>query len=158
MEKLPEIEIIGNTELIPLDEKISYAGIGFIFDDEIEVCTNLFNFLAQATLNDCDFGFIDINISETDLLTLKSGIVQSDIHIYVFLPNRKNTIEATNLAEIGKIISELSSGKSIVFILNKNSMVLSGLNPDLYYILPDTSIPALISCIVSISGRNLENS
>ena len=157
MEKLPELKIIGNNTLIPIDEKISFTGIGFLFEDEIETCANLFNFLAQATQNNCDFGFVDLNINSEDLLTLKSGIEQSDIFIFVMLPSNKEFYGKDSHEKIQQIIRELSSYKPIILILNNNSAGFSSLNPDLCFILPDSSFPSLASCIISISGRSLEN-
>ncbi|TAL69749.1 MAG: glycoside hydrolase family 3 protein [Bacteroidetes bacterium] len=153
---IKSISIFGNRELIPIREKISIGGFAFIPDDDIQPGVLFFKMFAQALDNDCDFGFINDEISGEDLQSLKEGVSKSDIILLAFFYRAKaykSTINVTD--KIKHIVSELSENKKTIAVLFGNPYLKETINADTYLLTYSDSLPSIAASIVTLSGRQL---
>jgi hypothetical protein len=154
---LPNIITEGDSSLLPLDETAQVTGFSFVVSEDSSAAITFFNFLAQSIQNDCDFGFIDEDISEHDLASIQSGITGSQIVLYIFFSKDDLNLSSQKKAEINSVIDKLSINKKIIIISNHNDIAGLRKDSDTIIIIPDLEIPSLASLIVKLSGRNADS-
>jgi beta-glucosidase-like glycosyl hydrolase len=149
------IEKIGDTTLLPIGEKSIFAGFGFIESDrEFRSASRFFTMLAQATENDCDFGYINSEITESDLDELKSGTESADLYIFtIYLRGIDFSQREEKLSKINKIIDKLSGDKKRIIILFGNPYITDYLKSDLFVLTFSDSFSSLAASVVMLSGR-----
>lgn len=151
-----DVKLIGDESLIPLNTSINFGAIGFILTNEIDEVSSFFNYLAQATTNNCDFGFVDLDIRENDIIMLRSGLAEANLTIITLLPLTDIKFDDDTLEKVKNIIRYLSDGKKLILIVNNYSQHFN-INSELTIILPDTKPISIISGIMKITGRELES-
>ncbi|MCL5992180.1 MAG: glycoside hydrolase family 3 protein [Bacteroidetes bacterium] len=153
---MKSISIFGNGTLIPIQEKIPIGGFAFILDDDIQPGALFFKMLAQALDNDCDFGFINDEISDEDLKSFKEGIAFADILLLAFFYRAKAYKGTVNITDkIKKIVTDLSEGKKTIAVLFGNPYVKDVINADTYLLTYSDSLPSIAASIVKLSGMHL---
>jgi beta-N-acetylhexosaminidase len=151
------LEISGDENLIPINEKFRVGGFAFLQTDDIETPSNFFRILAQAIENDCDFGFIDKNILEKDLTALKEGIQYADILVFAFFFRPSAYHSLTIPEEIMKAYKTLSEGKKTIAVLFGNPYLKDSIKADLIISPFSDSLPSIAAAILKLSGREIFN-
>ncbi|OGU11988.1 MAG: hypothetical protein A2X61_12370 [Ignavibacteria bacterium GWB2_35_12] len=153
---MKSISVIGNNSLLPIQKKLSIGGFAFIPDDDIQPGALFFKMLAQALDNDCDFGFINDEISDGDLKSLKEGIKNADIMLLAFFYRAKAYKGTVNITDkIKNIVSELSEGKKTIAVLFGNPYLKDVIMTDTYLLAYSDSLPSIAASIVKLSGMQL---
>ncbi|MBI5326222.1 MAG: glycoside hydrolase family 3 protein [Ignavibacteriae bacterium] len=153
---IKSVSVIGESMLIPIKEKLTIGGFAFIQDDDIQPGVLFFKMLAQALENDCDFGFINEEISEDDLNSFKEGIEKSDIILLAFFYKAKAYKGTVNLTEkIRQIAGEISKNKKTIIVLFGNPYLKDVIQGDTYLLTYSDSLPSIAASIVTLSGRQL---
>jgi beta-N-acetylhexosaminidase len=150
------LTIEGDKSLIPIKEKVIIAGFAVIQDDDIDSASMFFRILAQALDNDCDFAYIDEDISTEQLQTMKDGVKDADIIIFALFYKAKaykgNAGVSSNLRDI---LNELSAGKKSVIVLFGNPYIKDEILADTFILTYSDSLPSIAASIVTLSGRQL---
>jgi len=150
------LEIWGDEQLIPINEKYRIGGFAFLQTDDIDTPTSFFRILGQAIENDCDFGFIDKNIQENDLLALKFGIQNADIMLFAFFFKPSAYKSMTVPDEIINAYKTLSEGKKKIAILFGNPYLKDSIDANLIISPFSDSLPSIAATILKLSGRKMD--
>lgn len=153
---LNAIDTFNDDSLIPIREKAKVGGIAFLQnDDDLDISTMFFKILAQAIPNDCDFGFINQNIKEKDLSSLKSGMGDSDIMIFAFFfkPTAYQSLSIPK--KIQNAYKYLSKDKKKIAIFFGNPYLIDEIKADLIISPYSDTLPSIAATILKLSGREV---
>lgn len=152
------LEVIGDKSLIPITDEKSFAAFAVSQDDDIESGSIFFRMMAQALENECDFGFLNHEISDSDIEALKSGISKADVLIFAFFFKSKAYSLNFELSDkIKRIQKELSSGRPIISILFGNPYLNEIVEYDTLIRTFSDSLSSIAATALKFSGRTLDN-
>ena len=147
-------EVIDDKKLIPIKEDSIISGFAVV-DDDIENPSLFFKMLAQAIDNDCDFGFIDENITKNEIESLKKDIIYSDLIIICFFNKPKSYKGNLDYNEkFLELIDWLCIGKNRINVIFGNPYLKEKIIGDSLVLTYSDSLPSLASAIIKLSGRN----
>jgi beta-N-acetylhexosaminidase len=147
------LRMFGNENILPFKEYHQIAGFAFMQTDDIDMPSMFFKILAQAVENDCDFGFIDKDIQENDLFSLKHGIKNADIMVFAFF-FKPSAFQKLQVPEsIMNAYKSLSEGKKTIAVLFGNPYLKDSIEADLIISPFSDSLPSVAATIMKLSGR-----
>jgi len=142
---------------LPIDSHKQYAAFSIIQNDyDIQAASRFFTLLAQATENDCDYAYLDGNISDDEIIKIKDNITEAKYVIFAIFSKGRAYQGSIQLSEkIIDIIEKISNGR-------KNYIVVFGY-PYFSKQLPFTNIiygfsdsfPTIAAAIMKLTGREL---
>ncbi len=152
---LSAIEIKGKVELLPIKESAVIAGLALVQKDEdVRSASRFFTMFAQALENDCDFGFIDENITDDQVNDLRENLKDAGIIILpVFYKSRGYAGSVDVPERMADILKKLSIGKESIIILLGNPYLDDMLEGDLTIKTYSDSFASLAAAVVKLSGR-----
>jgi uncharacterized protein YlzI (FlbEa/FlbD family) len=150
-----EIEIYDPNNLLPLSDDLQIACFGIPVSEELDDYINVFGYIAQAFKGDIDFGFIDSEISKTDLEIISNSIINSDLVFFILIANSDNN-DVFDFERYHDVFRDLSNGKKIVFISNIGSVV-DKIQSDIKITIKDSTEDSLASVIINILGKDSED-
>ena len=152
------VEIVGDKELLPLEENKNIAGFAFMQDEDLEPGIFFFRMLGQAIENDCDFAFLDDNMSDNEIDSMIEQIKSAEILIFAFFYRAKAYKSNINASQrIKEIVNKLSYNRPILAVILGNPYLKEEISANTYILTYSDSLPSIASAILALSGRNLEN-
>ncbi len=150
---LETLEIKGDKSLIPVKNNQQIAGFAFLQNGNVNSATLFFQYLAQAIENDCDFGFVNKNISDSDVLAFKQGIKFAEIIIlaFYFKPTPYESFKIPD--RIIEVARKLSIGKKIILINFGNPYANIDITADLTIKTFSDSMPSMAATVIKLSGK-----
>ena len=149
---------LANQNMIPLPEKSNYAGLAYIQKDEdLQTASRFFTMLAQATENDCDFGFWDNSLTEENIEDYKSNLGTSEFYVFpVFVKGRGNGGDIAISDRLNEFFEKIAGNKPKIVILCGNPYLEIKLNPSDNLIKTySDSFSSLAACVMKLSGREI---
>lgn len=148
------IEISGNKKLIPIPEEIRFAGFALVQDEDLEKPSLFFKILAQAVENDCDFGYIDDNISKEEIDKLLESIGKVDLLVFAFFYKAKAYSGSVELSDkLRMIVDNISNRTKSIAVFFGNPYLAEKINSDLKMNTFSDSLPSIAASILYLSGR-----
>ena len=142
-------------DLIPIiNENISISGFAILKNVELEPPTLFFRILSQTLENNLNFGFLDFDISDPELQSLKDGCADDDLAIFAFFIDPSLNFELEEIIKINKIISALSEKKKSIAICFGTMENYQEIKTDSKLFLFSNSLPSIAASILCLSGRN----
>ncbi|GAB1370681.1 glycoside hydrolase family 3 protein [Candidatus Kapaibacterium sp.] len=149
------IDLKGDKTVIPIDDKINFAGFAFIEKDkDFRSASRMFTMLAQATENDCDFAYINSEIDDEQLSEYKKGIQEANIVIFT-INLRSIPIKEFNekIQSLNTLMKDISTGKKRIIINYGNPSYSDYFDADLHINTFSDSFSSLAASIVMLTGR-----
>lgn len=149
------LKINNNNAVFPIAENVNFAGIAFLQQDkDLRTATRFFTMLSQAIENDCDYGFVNDNLSSDDLILLKNGIKDAEILVFaVFLKAVAYDGRTDLYMRAAEIFENLSQGKKSIVIFFGNPYFADVFEADAKIWTFSDSFPSLASVVIELSGR-----
>lgn len=144
----------GDKSILPLSESTPIVAFANVAGEDLEKPVEFFRYLAQNFTNDIDFGFIDENISQHDLEAIKSGIDKADVVIFLVLFGSKKSVFNEDLLPV---FDALTGKRKSILISNKHIDIKNTDGINLFMQMPDLSEISMVSAIIELSGKNIEN-
>ncbi|MFA6572139.1 MAG: glycoside hydrolase family 3 N-terminal domain-containing protein [Bacteroidota bacterium] len=150
------IEIHGDKELIPLPEKNSILGFAVLQGEDIQPPTLFFKYLAQSIDNNCEFGFIDENISNEELNVLIKDTSKNEIVLLAFFYRARAYQGSVGASDrLIEIVNKIKNNRPTVCILFGNPYLEESLSADTFMLPYSDSTPSIAASIMYLSGRTL---
>jgi beta-glucosidase-like glycosyl hydrolase len=141
----------GNFALVPLNEEMQFAGFAIIEKDkDIRSASRFFTMLAQASENDCDFGYLDSNINDAEIEELRNNISESELVIFSIF---NKAFTQSQAEKINEIIRKISNGKKTISIIFGNPNYFTAVKSDFNIAAFSDTFPSLAAAILVLSGR-----
>jgi len=136
--------IVGNKKLLPITRFNHIAGLGVLQDGDLDQGASFFRYLSQVTEQDTTFGFIDENISDTEIESLRESIEDCDILIVPIFLRAKSYKGTVGVSEnLNDIIQKLRNGKPLITILFGNPYLQDTIDSDVTMLLYSDSESSL---------------
>ncbi|MEI6091196.1 MAG: glycoside hydrolase family 3 N-terminal domain-containing protein [bacterium] len=141
----------GNKALVPLDDNIQFAGFAIIEKDkDIRSASRYFTMLAQASENDCDFGYINADITDDEIDELRTNISDSELIIFSIF---NKVFSQSKADKINEIIQKMAHGKKTISITFGNPNYYTFVHSDFKIAAFSDTFPSLAAAILVLSGR-----
>lgn len=149
------LKINGNKSLLPINEKINFAGFAYLQKSEdMRAASRFFTMLAQATENDCDFAFFDSNIDESNIESYVEGTKDAELILFpIFIRSHSYHGKIDDGKKVNEIIKKIANDKKYLVIIFGSPYVSENIEADLLINAFSDSFPALASTIVLLTGR-----
>ncbi|MDC1068980.1 glycoside hydrolase family 3 N-terminal domain-containing protein [Candidatus Kapabacteria bacterium] len=151
------IEIRAPKILTPIDNKKQVAAFAFLqSDSSFPNASMFFNLLQSATENDIDFGFVNHELKEDDLVALRSGITESDVVIFAnFYKSHAYSGNIGFADKLGEIQHRLAGGIPRINLFFGNPYLDDQLRSDMSVKAFSDSLCSLASVVMLLTGREL---
>lgn len=145
----------GDLSLLPIDAEAKVAGFALLQSEgDLKPASRFFTMLAQAIENDCDFGFIDGDVTAEQIEDFAEGSKDSDIVLFpVFFKSRAGVGSLLPGPGLLEAVEKLSKGKRSIVALFGTPEIKSSLPGDLTVLAFSDSFPSLAAAVVKLTGR-----
>ncbi len=152
---LNQVKIFGDNRILPINEDLNIAGFAFIDNFSFEKGAQFFTYLAEAVLNNCDFGFIDKKIGQNDILSLCNATLNADVFVFLFLytPNPNDNLDDL-IATFNKIIKPLSQNKPSISLIFNNQISPEQIDSNTILTFSNDSLESIAASILFLSKEN----
>ncbi|MFW6276205.1 MAG: glycoside hydrolase family 3 protein [Bacteroidota bacterium] len=152
------IDMGGSMKLIPLPDSKTFAGFAFLQkESDLRQASRFFTMLAQATESDCDFGFIDENITDENIEDLKKNITNADFIIFpVFIKGRAYTEKIDYSEVLNRIIRKLADERDYIVIFFGNPYIAGRVDAPLKIKTYSDSMASLAAAIMKLTDKGLD--
>ncbi len=145
------------TDILPIGRNQIFAGFAIMQNEDVEPGAKFFSILSQAVDNDCDFGFIDKDLSDEDIDMLKTGIADADLIILAYFFRARAYKGSIGLDDdFKKKISRLVGNRPIVSVLFGNPYLIDELKSDAFVLAYSDSLPSIAAAVLEITGKVID--
>jgi beta-N-acetylhexosaminidase len=156
-ESYDAIRVISNGSLLPLNNGKQIAGFAFMQGEDVNPGALFFKYFAQAIECDCDFAFVDENISNDEIDTFKSSIRTAEIMLFAFFLNRNTRSDNEDFAHrINSIIARFADDRPVVAVVFGNPNAAEMIRANSFVLTFSDSLPSIAAAIVKLSGRGID--
>jgi len=143
--------------LLPIDSEQNFVGFAVVQTDDIEPGAKFFNILSQATNNDCDFGFIDSDITDEDIEILQTGIIDAELIIFAYFFRARAYTGSISLdEEFKRKLYKLVGNRPVISLLFGNPYLINELKSDVFISAFSDSLPSLAAAVLELTGKKVE--
>jgi hypothetical protein len=152
------IEVKGDKTLLPLNDELSFAGFSILQRDiDLRAGSRFFTMAAQALESDCDFGFLDMNVTEEQALELRSSLNNPDFLLFAFFVKGGGSVGKIRLPEnVKKSLKIIAGNKPIIALIFGNPDLEYDIEADLYIKTYSDSLASIAAAIAELTGRDVE--
>lgn len=151
------VVVESNTGDLPIDYQKPYASFSFIqTDDDLRSASRFYTMLAQASENNCDYAFVDTNISDEEIENFKASLEDAEFYVFaVFAKGRAFTGSIELSEKVYEIIDRLSQGKKVYLLIFGNPYFSKQIPyKNVIYTFSD-SFASLAAAVMKLTGREL---
>ncbi len=151
------IEVKGDKAMLPIDEEKSFAGFAILQRDiDLRAGSRFFTMTAQALESDCDFGFLDLNVTEEQAKALHESLNDPDFLLFAFFVKGGGSVGKIRLPEnVKKSLDILANGKPVVALIFGNPDLEQDIKADLYIKTYSDSLGSIAASIAEMTGRDV---
>ncbi len=148
------IKIEGNPSVFPLTQYSHAAVFALLSDAESVTATQWFQYLAQATEMNVDFGYINAEISDSDLTAMYNNTVQADVVVFALFGSALAYRGHLPAAERFRVVIErLQHGRPTILVCCGSPYGVESLPASAtLYTFSDT-VPSLAASVFRLSGQ-----
>ncbi|HRP01093.1 MAG TPA: glycoside hydrolase family 3 N-terminal domain-containing protein [Candidatus Kapabacteria bacterium] len=148
--------VVGDKSLIPIKEKVNFASFAILQKDtDLQAANRFFTMLAQALENDCDFAFINNEISNEDVDEFVSATKDAEYVIFpIFIKSHSYHGSVAIEENLKTSMNKLSKGKKRIIILFGSPYLKNELEYDLLISTYSDSFASLATAVIYLSGRD----
>jgi beta-N-acetylhexosaminidase len=149
------VEVKGSEETFPINDKINFAGFAFLqTENDIRSGSRFFTMLAQATENDCDFAFVNEDITDEQIDEFKEGIGDAEMLVFPVFYRSRAFHGSIGIGEkLDRIIQKLAGNRKTICIFFGNPYLADSINCDTKIFAYSDSFASLASSVVKLTGR-----
>jgi len=147
---------IAESEL-PIDNSKQYAAFSIIQNDnDMQAASRFFTMLAQATESDCDYGYLDTNISDEDIQKLVENIQNAEFLIFAIFSRGRAYQGNIEISEkLNTMLEKISNGRKKYIIIFGYPYFERKLKCENIIYCYSDSFPSIAAAIMKLTGREL---
>lgn len=147
------IQVIGEQNFESFPEETKIAAFSVTNDENFEYGVQFFNFLAQIFKSDADFGFIDENAEDENLISLREGISHSEVVVFAFFVPSEELDDDAKIIKLNHIVENLSESKKSVGVFFSANHIPEELNIPIKINVPSIDQPSIAAAAMFLAGR-----
>ena len=147
-----------NNSLLPINEEKPFSAFAIIQKDEdMQAASRFFTMLAQATENDCSMGYLDENITNSELNDMKENVKEANFYIFaIYYRGRGYSKQLPTASKINKIIDEISNDKEKIVIFFGDPYIAEEINANTKIMAYSDSFASLAAVVMLLLDRKME--
>ncbi|MEJ5287134.1 MAG: hypothetical protein CH6_1203 [Candidatus Kapaibacterium sp.] len=153
VESYKNIQVIGEQKFESYPEETKIAAFSIVDEENFDYAVTFFNFLAQIFKSDCDFGFINEELDEENLISLREGISDSEVVIFAFFVQSDVLDDDDKIIKFNNILENLSNSKKSVGVFFSPNHIPEELNIPIKINLPTMDQPSIAAAAMYLAGR-----
>lgn len=143
----------GNT-ILPLSQYETFAAFAVMQDENIQPGAEFFHYLAQVVESDCDFGFLDANISDEDATALAEQTADAEIIVVALFMRAKSHHGTVDVpSHLNHALSLIADGRKIIAVLLGNPYLRDSITANCYVSTYSDSTPAIGAAALALGGK-----
>ncbi len=152
-----EIQNEGMENFLPISEEEDFAAFSILQRaEDLQAASRFFTMLAGASENDCDFAYLDENISEDEIEAMLENIENVKFLIFALFYRRRAYAKGVeNIDKLNYIIDKLAAGREYVTIIFGDPYISEAIQSKLKIMTFSDSFPSLAAAIMKLTGRIL---
>ena len=148
------IHLQGDRSLLPITKWNHAAVLGVVGEDDAQVATQWFQILAQATEMNIDFGYINGDISQTELIELKRSIDDADILVFgMFSAASAFRSKTPGIERIPEIMLSLANGRPVIAVVCGSPYGSELFPANLAIHAYSDTTPSLAASVLTLTGK-----
>lgn len=148
-----EIQILGEKTFETFPENTKIAAFSVTNEENFEFGVLFFNFLAQIFKSDCDFGFIDENAEDENLVSLREGISNAEAVIFAFFIPSEILDDDEIIFKLNHLVQKLADSKKAIGIFFSANHIPEELNIPIKINLPAMDQSSIAAAAMYLVGR-----
>ncbi len=147
------LEIDDPKGLIPLSQNERFAGFAILGKGDLDESARFFRMLSQAVKSECDFAFIDENITEDQLKKFADSISEAQKAVFAYF-FKQSELESDALAaeNLRKLIDKILRGKPKIDVFFADPFYARKIESEAKITTFSKSLPSLAAAILQLSG------
>ncbi|MGB9771991.1 MAG: hypothetical protein ACPLX7_08475 [Candidatus Kapaibacteriota bacterium] len=147
------IQVISEKSFESYPEDTKIAAFSIVDEENFDFGVQFFNFLAQIFKSDVDFGFIDENAEDENLISLREGISNSEVVIFAFFVHSDVLDDDEKILKLNHIVENLAESKKSVGVFFSPNHIPEELNIPIKINLPAMDQPSIAAAAMYLAGR-----
>ncbi|MFN3306067.1 MAG: hypothetical protein ACK42Z_02640 [Candidatus Kapaibacteriota bacterium] len=147
------IQVFGEKKFETFPEETKIAAFSVTNEENFEFGVLFFNFLAQIFKSDCDFGFIDENAEDENLVSLREGISNAEVVIFAFFIPSEILDDDEIIFKLNHIVQNLAESKKLVGIFFSANHIPEELNIPVKINMPTMDQSSVAAAAMFLVGR-----
>lgn len=145
------------THHLPIPEDTPFAAFSILQrDEDLQAASRFFTMLAQAVENNCDYGYLDENISAEQLDDMATEITEADFLIFaLFYRGRGYSNQLAAADKINSMIKTLATGRDYIIICFGDPYIADKLEGDMKILTYSDSFASLAAAVMYLSDRRI---
>lgn len=142
---------------LPISEDDDFAAFSILQKaEDLQAASRFFTMLAGASENDCDFAYLDENITDDELQSMQESIENAKFLIFAFFyRGRAYTENLGNSEKLNNIIKKLAQGRNYLTIFFGDPYIENFIDSNVKIITFSDSFPSLAAAIMKLTDRVL---
>lgn len=148
------VRIENGTTILPLQQYETFAAFAVMQDENIQPGAEFFHYLAQVVECDCDFGFLDANITDEDANALAEQTADAEIIIVALFMRAKShhgTVDVSS--RLDHALKLIADGRKIIAVLLGNPYLRDMIAADCYISTYSDTTPAIGAAALALGGK-----
>lgn len=144
----------GSKDLLPLLPNQQIAVFGIVGENDIDRATQWFQFLAQATEMNIDFGYVNGSITQDELDSLAQDVTGADVFVFgMFSAAGAYRSTLPEVHHLPRVMTTLANGKPIILVICGNPVVAAGLPNNLAINAYSDTTPSLAATVLTLTAK-----
>lgn len=141
--------------LLPLPADLPLAAFSILQSGEdFRAASRFFTMLGQAVENDCDYAYLDENITSVQLADMAAGVDDAQLLIFaLFYRGRGYSRQLAAVDTLNHIIGTLAAGRPVILICFGDPFVAPQLTAHTKILTYSDSFASLAAAVCVVSGR-----
>lgn len=146
------LRVSGDSRRIPLKESQPFAAFAVMQNDNPQPGVNFFHFVQQIVENDCDFGFMNADITDEEIDAYREQTATAEILIFaLFIRPRSHAGSVGIPPRINEAAQRIANGRPIIAILLGSPYIQSSFDADTYVTTYSDSLAGIAAAAVAIT-------
>lgn len=147
------VEIYDPKGLIPLSQDERFAGFALLGKGDLDESARFFRMLSQAVKSECDFAFIDENITDDQLAKFAESIVEAKKVVFTYF-FKQSELEGDSLAaeNIRELLDKIARGKPTIDVFLADPFYARKIESEAKLTTFSKSLPSAAAAILRLSG------
>jgi len=150
------VRVSGNRNLIPIDKTKHFAAFAIMQTDNAQPGVNFFHFVQQIVETDCDFGFMNADITDEEIEAYREQTEGAETIVFaLFIRPRSHTGTVGIPKRFNEAAQRIAAGRPIIAILLGSPYVKEYFDADLYITTYSDSLAGIAAAAVALT-RGME--
>lgn len=146
------VKVSGNRDLIPIEKTKQFAAFAVMQTDNAQPGVNLFHFIQQIVETDCDFGFMNADITDEEINAYRDQTEGCETIIFALFIRPRSHSGTVGIPErINEAAQRIANGRPVIAVLLGSPYIKEYFDADLYVTTYSDSLAGIAAAAVALT-------